>query len=430
MTMADSQIQGQIQHTNRRNTIYMLLIVCLLTGLFTGRTFFFNLAYLFGGLLMVSFLWSWLAVRWLSLNRRTRTRRSQVGRVFEEVFTVRNVSVVPKLWLEVRDFSDLPNHRASHVVPWMTGRGRYTWKSETRCIARGEFRLGPLTLTSGDPFGFFLSPRWLPATSKVIVYPATVTLNRFELPVGTISGGEAQRRRSHYVTTNAAGVRDYVPGDSFNRIHWRSSARKNRLIVKEFEIDPLVDIWVFADFSTASLVDAPGIQRINQTGPVIPRAPGIPPSTEEYIVVTAASLAQHFINLERAVGFAAYTPNREIHQPERGNRQMTHIFETLAVARCASPYNLGQMLTLETPYFTRGTTLIIVTASLDPTWIVEAQTLTRRGIRPMCILIDPHSFGGDVHPDEVRGRLQLAKIPTLVVRNGDDLATVLAQRPL
>jgi hypothetical protein len=88
------------------------------------------------------------------------------------------------------------------------------------------------------------------------------------------------------------------------------------------------------------------------------------------------------------------------------------------------------MLTLETPYFTRGTTLIIVTASLDPTWIVEAQTLTRRGIRPMCILIDPHSFGSEALSDEIRGRLQLAKISTLVVRNGDDLATVLSQRPL
>lgn len=419
----------QVQHSNRRNTIYLLLIVCLLTGLFTGRTFFFNLAYLFSGLLIVSFLWSWLAVRWITINRRTRTRRSQVGRTFEEVFTVRNTGVIPKLWLEVRDYSDLPGHRASHVVPWMVGRGRYTWRAETPCISRGEFRLGPLTVISGDPFGLFLSPRWIPATSRVIVYPATVNLTRFELPIGTLSGGEAQRRRTHYVTTNAAGVRDYVPGDSFNRIHWRSSARKNRLIVKEFEIDPLVDIWVFADFSAASLVE-PNVQRVGQTGPIIPRNSGIPPSTEEYVVVAAASLAQHFINLERAVGFAAYTPNREVHQPERGNRQMTHIFESLAVARSFSNYNLAQMLTLETPYFTRGTTLIIVTASLDPAWIVEAQVLSRRGIRPMCILIDPHSFGGQIRSDEVRGRLQLAKIPTIVVRNGDDLANALAQRPL
>src|SRR5258707_1286157 len=62
---------------------------------------------------------------------------------------------------------------------------------------------------------------------------------------GRMPGGDALRRRTHYVTANAAGVRDYGPGGSFNRIHWRSTARRDRLIVKEFELDPLSDIWIF-----------------------------------------------------------------------------------------------------------------------------------------------------------------------------------------
>jgi len=48
---------------NRRNAVYVLLILCLLTGLLTGRAFFFNLVYLFTGLLVISFLWAWLSVR-------------------------------------------------------------------------------------------------------------------------------------------------------------------------------------------------------------------------------------------------------------------------------------------------------------------------------------------------------------------------------
>jgi uncharacterized protein (DUF58 family) len=419
-----------VEQHNRRNAIYLLLIACLLGGLFTGRTFFFNLAYLFGGLLIISLIWAILSVRWIGISRRTRTRRAQVGSMLEEVFVVRNTAYLPKLWLEVRDHSDLPGHRASHVVPAMGARTRYTWRVQTPCLVRGEFRLGPMTLNSGDPFGLYFMPRRIEASNRVIIYPQTVELKKFELPIGTLSGGETQRRRSHYVTTNAAGVRDYVPGDSFNRIHWRSSARKGHLIVKEFEIDPLVDIWIFVDLSQDSLVEDANLQRVGRTGAVIPRGPGLPPSTEEYSVVVAASLAQHFIELERAVGFAAYTPHREIHQPERGNRQMTNILETLAVARSFSTYNLAQMLTLETPYFTRGTTLIIVTASLDPNWIPIAQTLNQRGIRPMCVMIDPSSFGSSGPSDEMRGMLQLGKIPTIVVRRGDDLSMALSQHPI
>lgn len=414
---------------NRRNAVYVLLILSLLTGLFTGRSFFFNLAYLFGGLIVLSFIWAWLSVRWITINRRTRARRAQVGRSLDEVFIVRNQTIIPKLWLEVRDHSDLPGHRASHVVPVLGSRGSYRWYIETPCLVRGEFQLGPLTILSGDPFGLFLSPRRLGVTSKVVVYPATVPVNHFELPIGLISGGEAQRRRAHFVTTNAAGVRDYVPGDSFNRIHWRTSARKDRLMVKEFEIDPLVDIWLFVDFSASSLVEDPALRR-NERGTIIPTSHAIPPSTEEYSVVVAASLAQYFIELERALGFAAYVPHREVYQPERGNRQLAHILQTLAIARSYSNYSVAQMLTLETPYLTRGTTLVVVTASLDQAWVNEAQVLSRRGIRPVCVLIDPKSFGGVKSSEEIRGMLRLAKIPTIVIRKNDDLTAALGQRPV
>lgn len=415
---------------NRRNSIYGLLILILLTGLFTGRAFFFNLAYLLGGLLLLSLLWSWSAVRWIAISRKTRARRAQVGRSLEEAFAVSNRAFLPKLWLEIRDESTLPGHKASHVVPALGARASYRWYVETPCLVRGEFRLGPMTIMSGDPFGLFVSPRRLGATSRVIVYPATVPVTRFEMPMGILSGGEAERRRAQFITTNAAGVREYVTGDSFNRIHWASSARKDRLMVKEFEIDPLADIWLFVDFSAASLVEEPTVRRLNGTGAVVPMGTGLPPSTEEYAVVVAASLAQYFIALERALGFVAYVPHREVYQPERGNRQMLRVLETLAVARSLSPYSLAQTLSLETPYLTRGTTLVIVTSSLDQSWIAEAQILSRRGIRPMCVLIDPTSFGGLGSLDHTRGVLRLGKIPSVVVRRGDDLTASLAQRPI
>jgi uncharacterized protein (DUF58 family) len=264
----------------------------------------------------------------------------------------------------------------------------------------------------------------------VIVYPRTINVEHFELPMGMLSGGDAQRRRAQMITTNAAGVREYAPGDSFNRIHWATTARRERLMVKEFEIDPMVDVWMFVDFSSSSLVEDPNLKRVNGTGAAIPNNGDIPYSTEEYAVVIAASLAKYFIEAERALGFAAYIPHREIHQPERGNRQLLRILQSLAVARSFTNYTLAEMLTLETPYFTRGTTLVIITASLDARWIAEAQVLARKGIRPVCVLIEPSSFGGRDVPENTRAMLRLAKIPTINIRRGDDLTAALRQRPI
>ena len=67
------------------------------------------------------------------------------------------------------------------------------------------------------------------------------------MPAANLPGEGRFRRRTHYVTPNASGVRPYEFGDSFNRIHWKSTARTGELMVKIFELDPASDIWLILD---------------------------------------------------------------------------------------------------------------------------------------------------------------------------------------
>jgi uncharacterized protein (DUF58 family) len=237
------------QLRQRRTAVFVLALLALVGGLITGRDLWFNLAYLLGLLLIISFVWAWININGVHLSRSTRVRRTQVGKPLEERFTVRNTSFLPKLWLEVRDSSNVPGHRTSYVVNNLGSRRSYTWRTITICRERGRYQLGPILLRSSDPFGLFTMERALTPTSNVVIYPQTFEIEQFALPVGILPGGDALRRRTHYVTTNASGVRDYAPGDSFSRIHWRSTARRDRLIVKEFELDPLADIWIVPDMA-------------------------------------------------------------------------------------------------------------------------------------------------------------------------------------
>jgi uncharacterized protein (DUF58 family) len=413
---------------NRRNAFYTLIILSLVAGTLSERAFLFNLAYALGGILIGAFLWSWTAVNWVTISRYTRARRAQVGQPLEEAFAVNNTGLLPKLWLEVRDHSNLPNHHASHVVPTVLPRRQYRWEARTICVRRGEFVLGPLTIVSGDPFGLFQFPRQIAAMSSIIVYPPTVPIHRFATPVGTLSGGEAVRRRTHFVTTNAAGVREYQPGDSFNRIHWRSTARRERLLVKEFELDPLADVWIFLDLSRASLVERP--QARGNGEPIFMPPPSLPPSTEEYGITIAASLAQYFVEKGRALGFVTYSPFREIVQPDRGPRQVTRILEILAVARSESDLSLRQVLALEANFLGRGVTAVIISASQDEGWAAETHTLSRRGIRVICVLIDPRSFGAaPTNITPFREMVEAAGALVYTVHQDDDLTAALSYRP-
>ena len=416
----------------RRTAVIVLAFIALISGLITGREILFNLAYLLGLLLIISFAWAWANITYVHLSRVTRTRRAQVGRPLEERFTVRNTSRIPKLWLEVRDFATLPNHFSSHVVNGLGPRRTYSWRTTTVCRQRGRYQLGPIQLKSSDPFGLFPMQRDLVPTTNVIIYPLTFEIHQFALPLGVLPGGDALRRRTHYITTNASGVRDYAPGDSFSRIHWRSTARRERLIVKEFELDPLADIWIVPDMAVFSHVaprqdafaplpgkgELPEWMRLEEFK--------LPATTEEYTVTIAASLAQYFLRHDRAVGMLGYGQTNEVVQPDRGERQMNRILETLSVLRAEGEVPIADVLHAESHLFPRGTTVIVVTPTTRESWPTAARQLVRRGLRVVTVLVNPASFGGSQSTDKVYMMLQASGMVVYMVNAGDDLTAVLS----
>jgi len=237
----------------------------------------------------------------------------------------------------------------------------------------------------------------------------------------------ADARRVGRDEVRAAGIRDYAPGDSFNRIHWPSTARKDRLLVKEFELDPLADVWIILDLSRDSLVERPEA-RANGSNIYAP-PPNLPPSTEEYGVTIAASLAAYFVEKGRALGFVTYAPHRELVQPDRGSRQLTRILEILAVAHSASDLTLKQMISLESSHLARGTTLVVITATQAEDWTGEVDTLQRRGIRVIPVLIDPVSFGAPGPPaHHISEMIENSGATVYTIRQDDDLTAALSYR--
>ena len=417
----------------RRIVVLMLALVAFFAGLVTGRDLLFTLSYLLGLLLILSFIWAWVNLNGVHLSRVTRARRTQVGKPLEERFTVRNTTVVPKLWLEVRDFSTLPYHYSSHVVNNLGAKQSYSWRVTTICQQRGRYQLGPIRLRTSDPFGLFPMERDLAPTSNVVVFPMTFDIHQLALPVGILPGGDALRRRTHYITTNASSVRDYEPGDSFNRIHWRSTARRDRLVVKEFELDPLADIWVVPDMSVFGHV-APRGKNAAPTPPPsdVPswlkmKEFQLPESTEEYTVTIAASVAQFFLRRDRAVGMLAYGQSNEILQPDRGERQFNRILETLAVLRAEGEVPLQDMLYAESHLFPRGTTVIVVTPNGREEWAINARQLNRRGLRVVTILVNPASFGSARSAESLYHLLRGGGQVVYLVNNGDDLTATLSR---
>jgi uncharacterized protein (DUF58 family) len=398
----------------------------------TGRDIFFRVAYLILAVECFSLFWAAYSIATFRLERKTITPRSQVGRFVEEQFLSHNTGRLTKIWIEIRDESDLPMHRASRVLNALGARVRWGWTVRTVCRRRGRFRMGPITLATGDPFGLFIFHRRLrDMTSAITVYPATIDLLTFAPAQGQLPGGEALQRRTHHITTNVAGTREYAPGDSFNRIHWRSTARMERLIVKEFELDPSADVWIYLDMEREIQAGLwhEDVWNEHDQSPLwlTSQQLRLPPSTEEYGVTIAASLAKYFLRHQRAVGFVAYGHEREIVQPDRGERQLQRLLQVLAVLRAEGRIRFADVLALEGARLGRNNTLVAITASAELEHVRVLREIKRRGLRIVAVLADVNTFGGHADTEHAAVELIASGVPTYVVKEGDELQVVLGK---
>jgi len=390
------------------NLLFVLaaLVTMAVFAVISGYWFFYRAAYVLGGLVAVCFVWARVHAGALHVRVERANDRLQVGQETEARVRLKSGSSFTKIWLEAEDKTDMPGRPARTVVT-LPAHGTRNWKVSMNCARRGVYRAGPVRVTTGDPFGLFRLTRDFGERHQLLVLPRPEELPYFWSPVAQLPGEGIVRRRTHYVTPNASGVREYYPGDSYNRIHWRSTARLGRLMVKTFEMDPTSNVWV--------LLDLDGTVQAGEGDE----------STEEYGVRIATSLAYHFVQSNRVLGLIAYGDETVLLDPVRGSQQYGRILEAMAVARAAGSTPLCRVLEEENRRFGRHTTLLVVTPSVDEAWLPSLESAVQHGTRAAVVLLERASFGAEDDRPLPLDALAAIGVPAYVVRAGSDISLLL-----
>lgn len=260
--------------------------------------------------------------------------------------------------------------------------------------------------------------------------PFLVEIDSFPYPPGLLPGGKAQRFRSLDVTPHAAGVREYVPGDALKRIHWPSSAKKNKLIVKEFEQNPQASIWLFLDAQKLvhyALPYQPPVSKVDQFWLWQHRDEiELPPRSFEYAVSIAASVGKYFIRNGQGVGLACAERKLHILASEHGERQLGKLLEFLAFVRAEGKMPLRGLVESQIPHIARGSVVVLVTTSTNDDLMGSVEQILRRDLRPVVVVVDAKSFGAQEERDmDALASLQKRNVPAVIVERGDQLKTVL-----
>jgi uncharacterized protein (DUF58 family) len=113
---------------------------------------------------------------------------------------------------------------------------------------RGRFEVGPLRATVCDPFGLVQGSRHVLGAEQVIVYPRVRDL----LPPPETGGLDLDREQPQVRSRiEPSGefhtLRDYAPGDDLRHVHWRSTARRGHLMMRQNEARRRTPVLVMLD---------------------------------------------------------------------------------------------------------------------------------------------------------------------------------------
>lgn len=371
--------QAEAAHTQIaiEQPLPLLGVVALaITAVFLPHRIWTTLLIGFGGLVLLSFAWTWALGRGLNARRRLRFGWVSVGDRLEEQFILTNHSPAPALWIEVVDHSNVPGYRPAVIQS--VGSGDWQrWRQTAICQQRGQFHLGPWAIRSGDPFGLFIVTRHYPQAEEIIIHPPIHGQLPIPLPAGRRSGRARTQQRHWRATVNAASVRDYQNGDPLSWVHWPTSARRDKLYVRQFDRDTAGDIWMLLD-SEESVQLGDG-----------------PESTEEQAVLLAAALLAQSLHQNRGVGLAVYGRSPQVIPPAKGEGQRWRLLRALALMRADGETPLQRALAELAGAARRGAAAVIITPRGDADWIPHLLTLSQRGLRPYVILLDRASFGAE-----------------------------------
>ncbi len=382
----------------RRRWLFFLAWGALfVVALSSGVDILFYVSYLVLFLVGATYYWTRSSVSAVRVKRDVSQGYVHLGDEIELTYELRNGSRLGKIWLEVYEESNWPEHLPGRVLS-IAGHAIKRWKLNVPALRRGRFHLGPVVVRSGDPFGMFSAEQRVRHDALVLVYPRVLPLPYWTLPGSLLEGNVLTGRRSLQATSMVMGIRDYRPGDAFNHIHWRTSARHRSLQVKEFELDRTADLWIFLD-----------LERRWHSGDG-------ERSTEERAVTIAASVVAKALREHRSVGLVASGRMAGMFHPDRGTKQFGKLMQYLAEVSAGPSHSVAETLVETLPRLRRGASALVITPSLDRGWVRPVFALREAGVKTEAVIVAAEEIDDTARAqlNVVVGELLVAGVPYAV----------------
>ena len=344
---------------------------------------------------LLAWLWTALANRPLSIRRTLPSGERLEGEDVEVVVRLASERrLLPARWT-LRERIGKLGELTTPVGA--TGYARYVLER----LPRGRYEFERSVAVIEDPFGLERVEQPLESPGALLVYPRLVELGRLFSESGTRSHDGRRlllRRPSGF---DLHSVRDYEHGDSLRKVHWRSTARRGQLMVKELEDSPRDEVAVVLDADPGAVVG----------------------ESFDLQVRAAGSLLLSHVRRGRRAVLVVNGAHAELQGVRSAEGDWRQALDLLAAVEPEPGPPLAAVLTDEASAVARALELAVVTASLPPRLVERLVERALSSGSVSLVFVETTSFAGaPPKPVPELLRLQAAGVVVAVLRDGDDLA--------
>lgn len=252
-------------------------------------------------------------------------------------------------------------------LPRLTGtRLRYS----VQPMLRGIQQLGPLKATITDPFGLAEFERELAGTSRLIVVPRVVPLVGVPGGSGLGSGDDGSVRLAAGQGEDDAIVRPYRQGDDLRKVHWRSTAKRDEMMVRVEERPWRGGTTVLLDHRAAAHGGAGST------------------SSLEWAVSFAASICLHLHRYGQRIRLVTESGRLVVSDTGDGSHNDNAVLDALAALQAAPQLRMDSRTDPG-----HGQELIAILGATSADELGQLITQRGRGTRSLAVLLDTAAWG-------------------------------------
>lgn len=310
--------------------LFAIIAGSFVIGARTSIVFFHYFFWFLASLVVCNIGWLALGYFGTKLNlTRDIIRKMEEDDILEAGASIRNDSFLPLFNLVFEDYlscAESGERKKQILMEFLGPKSFLNLKYNCRCHLRGRYSIGPFAIYFFDLFGLFFLKKTFHVYSELYVYPKTFTISKFpELRKGMLPWFGIETTRSNADEDEFFGVREYRDGDPIKKIHWISTARRNRLIVKQFQRQSF--------FSATMILNLHKDENVGEGKE----------SVAEYMIKIAASTAKYLIARGVSLEIIAHA-GEFIHIPfNKGQDHLENIMKFLTIARAESRVGLGEL---------------------------------------------------------------------------------------